>query len=247
MAFLRALSLTTSAAPLAIAILAAPATARADEDVSTYTPRIGVHPLVMGGAAVLTNPSPFPGFIGLTGLGGEIHGEIPPWGLFGRFLFQSSGDAGHWTAPSVTLGASYRIFGDGVEHISLLARAGGVWEHWHGTDSPACPIDLFVPTNCKALETPPLTGEILNQPTYNTLSNDLFGLMAGLRTEMPLSQFFVAFDGEFAGLVDVSGTTPGAVFEARAMLLLGFRDSRAAAEQRKDRDQRRIRPPAIDY
>src|SRR5690348_12752340 len=83
------------------------------EDTSGLPARIAVLPTMGVGVAKVTNSGPFPGFIGLTTLGGEVHVELPPYGGFFRFQFHSSGLDGRWTAPSFALGGSYRLFGDG--------------------------------------------------------------------------------------------------------------------------------------
>lgn len=198
--------------------------ARAD-DVRDLPTRFGVLPSIGVGLASVGKSSPFPSFVGLTTLGVEVHGEVPPYGGFVRFQFDSSGLDGRWTAPSFALGGSYRLFGDGVDHLALLGRAGFLYERWHAT-SGNCPVDLFVPTNCKALVPPSPTGEILKTVPIVTVTGDHLGLLAGARVEMPIPLFYLAVDGEVGGLVDVSEPSPGTVLHFRLSLVAAFRDAR---------------------
>jgi hypothetical protein len=225
---------------VAAAVVAFPRVARAEEPppeksapaVNTLLPRIGVVPTVGLGIAKVTNASPFPGFIGLTTFGGELHVEFPPFGGFFRFQFHSSGLDGRWTAPSFALGGSYRIFGDGVDHLALLGRAGPLWERWHAISvNSNCPIDLFFPTNCKALQPPSPSGVISNQPPVIEQTSDTLGLFAGLRAELPVRYLYLAGDFEVSGVANVSSSLPGTVFAARLALVLGFRDLRSSERE----------------
>jgi len=192
-------------------------------------PRFGVFPTVGTGIAKVSNSSPFPGFIGLTTLGGELHLEVPPYGGFFRFQFHSSGDTGRWTAPSFALGASYRLFGDALDHWALLARGGVLWERWHAiSENSNCPIDLFVPTNCKALQPIAPSGNILNTPPVIEQTSDMYGVFAGLRAEAPTRYFYLAGDFELDGVVNSGGTFPSTVLAARIAIVVGFRDLRAS-------------------
>jgi hypothetical protein len=215
-----------SSLALGAAAFLAPSAARA-EDTSALPTRIAVLPTVGVGLAKVTNSSPYPGFIGLTTLGGEVHVEVPPYGGFFRFQFHSSGLDGRWTAPSFALGGSYRLFGDAVERLSLLARGGILYERWHAaTPNDNCPIDFFVPSNCKALQPTAPTGVILNTQPVDSTTGDVLGLFGGLRAELPLSRFYVAFDGEISGGADLTSSVPGAMFELRVAALVGFKDAR---------------------
>jgi hypothetical protein len=192
-------------------------------------PRFGVFPTVGTGIAKVSNAAPFPGFIGLTTLGGEVHLEVPPYGGLFRFQFHSSGDTGRWTAPSFALGGSYRLFGDALEHWALLARGGLLWERWHAiSENSNCPIDFFVPTNCKALQPKAPSGVILNNPAVIEQASDLYGVFAGLRAEAPTRYFYLAGDFELDGLVNLGGTFPSTVLAARIAVVVGFRDLRAS-------------------
>jgi hypothetical protein len=245
-----ALTLALASAPtLARAQTAAPDAPAAPSDATSETSagspptslplRIGVHPLVGVGLAKLSNTGPFPNVIGLTTLGGDLHVERPPYGGFFRLQFHSSGLDGRWTAPSFALGASYRLYGDSVETFGILARAGVLWERWHATNAN-CPIDLFVPSNCKALAPPSPTGVILNQGPIVTQTADMFGLLAGVRAEMPIRFLYLAADFEASGVADFGDGFPGTLFQARVAVLAGFRDlaNRGGSGPRRRQDRR---------
>ena len=216
----------------AVAALSVATVARAEdppESVMTPKPafRFGVVPLLGFGAAVLTNHGDLPGFIGFTSLGLEIHGERPPFGLLLRGHYLSSGRDGRWTAPSLSAGASYRVFGDGIEHLSLLGRGGFLYERWHATSvGTGCPVDLFFPTNCKALPLAAPAGVILAQTETESVTVDALGVFAGARLELPVAAFFAAIDAELTLVGDVSAPSPGAVFGLRTGIAIGFRDRR---------------------
>ena len=216
-----------------VAALAAAPSARAEEmTLKTAAPalvgRIGFVPMVGGGVAGLTNTSDLlPGFIGFTTLGLELHGELPPYGLFLRGQYLSSGKDGRWTAPSFALGGSYRLFGDGVDHLAIVARAGLLYDRWHATNAGSgCTVALFLPTNCKAL--PPIVpkGTITATPTIESVTIDALGAVAGARLELPITAFYAAVDAEIATSVDVSAASPGAIISLRGALVFGFRDLR---------------------
>jgi hypothetical protein len=221
----------------AVFVLALAIPARAQEPAPPATapeppkllPRLGVFPTVGVGMAKIGNSSPFPGFIGLTTLGGEIHAEVPPYGGFFRFQFHSSGEGGRWNAPSLALGGSYRLLGDGVQHWALLARGGLLWERWHAiSGNSGCPVDLFVPTNCKAQQPPAFIAAQLNSAPVVEQTSDLYGLFAGLRAEAPTRYFYVAGDVELSGVANLGGSFPSSVLAARIAIVLGFRDLRAS-------------------
>ena len=113
-----------------------------------------------------------------------------------------------------------------------------MWERWHASNDN-CPVDLFFPTNCKSFAQQAPSGVILNTVPPVALTQDLLGLFAGARLELPVHYFFLAVDGEISGMADVSGTVPGSVLALRVALAIGFRDSRRAAERRPD-DRRGI-------
>lgn len=210
----------------------APPPAADSQSTSQLPTRFGVVPTIGTGFAKLSSTQVFPGFIGLTTLGGEVHLEAPPYGVFARFEFHSSGLDGRWTAPSFALGGSYRLFGDGVDRLALLARGGLIWERWHATNGN-CPVDFFFPSNCKALVEPAPTGVLLNNPPIVTVTGDLVGIMAGARLEMPIPWFYLALDGELAGMFDITDSTPGNVFSARIAMVIAFRDLRKKPEAPK--------------
>jgi hypothetical protein len=215
------------------------------EDVRELPARFGVLPSIGVGVAKISSSGGLPDFIGLTTLGVEVHGEVPPYGAFARFQFNSSGLDGRWTAPSFALGGTYRLFGDGVDRLALVGRAGFLYERWHGQSiSSNCPIDLFVPSNCKALVAPAPSGNLLVQNPVFTYTGDNLGLLAGARLEMPVRPFYLAVEGEVGGLVDVAESTPGTIFHFRLSAIIAFRDARKKetppSEERGERQRRKL-------
>jgi len=206
--------------------------------------RFGLLPSVGTGFAVLSDPGPrsvssttttgtttttpgLPGVIGYTDLGGEIFGQLKRWGLYTRFDFLSSGNAGRWTAYEGTIGGSYRIFG-GSSSLALFARAGLVYEHWVGAQVGGCSVLFFVPNSC-----------VTNGMNVEEVNADAIGLSGAMRLEMPFKDVYIAFDSTFvpvfttdewsgSSAVTPTGTSlePGAVFQLRLQLEIGFRDSR---------------------
>ncbi len=211
----------------------APEVRAEDQAIARPPSRIGLVPLVGFGAAVLTKTGDLPGFIGFTSLGFEIHGERPPYGLLLRGQYLSSGKDGRWTAPSLSAGASWRLFGDGLDELSLIGRAGVLYDRWHATSSnTGCPVDLFFPTNCKALGPIEPSGVIVQKPVTESITVDAFGAFAGARLELPVSFFYAAIDAEMTLVGDVSSTMPGAIFSLRSGIAFGFRDRRGVEEKK---------------
>jgi hypothetical protein len=217
--------------------LGATAESRADVPDS----RSGLLPSVGGGLAVLTTPGALPSFIGYTTLGGEIFGQLKRWGLYARFDFLSSGNAGRWTAYEGTLGGSYRIFG-GSDSLALFARAGLVYEHWVGAQIGGCSVLFFVPNSCVTL----------SMPNVAEVNADAVGLSGGVRLEMPFRSIYVAFDSTFVPVVTTdewSGSSavtptkstlePGGVFQLRLQLEIGFRDNRGEHKAVHDPNEHR--------
>jgi hypothetical protein len=193
-----------------------------------FAPRFG------GGLGFVTGHiAPFAHTIGLTEAGGEISYEVIPWGGWLQGTFESSGEDGKWTAPSIAGGFSYRFFGDGVERTSLLFRGGVVWEAWHA-DSAACAVYLFFPSGCVSL--PPRNPDGTITAGYKSYDDNgqNIGLLAGARLELPIKSAYLAFDASFVPTVDVSGSTPGATFGFRFAILAGFRDLRTKDAKRGD-------------
>jgi hypothetical protein len=188
--------------------------------------RLRLVPRVGGGLGFVTgHVAPFAHTIGLTEVGGELTYEVIPWGGWLQGTFESSGEDGKWTAPSVAGGFSYRFFGDGVDAFSLLFRGGVVWEPWHANSS-ACAVYLFFPSGCVSL--PPRNPDgttPVGFKSYDDNGQDL-GLLAGVRVEAPIHWMYLAFDASFVPTVDVSSSVPGATFGFRFALLAGFRDRR---------------------
>ena len=193
-----------------------------------FVPRIGA-----GLGFVTGHTAPFPHTIGLTEVGGEISYEVIPWGGWLQGTFESSGEDGKWTSPSVAGGFSYRFFGDGVERASLLFRGGAVWEPWHAS-STACAITLFFPSGCVSL--PPRDANDRIPASYRAYdyNGQDFGLLAGVRVEVPLRFMYLGFDASFVPTVDVTSAVPGATFGFRFALLAGFRDRRTKEQKKGD-------------
>ncbi len=196
--------------------------------------RLRLAPRVGGGIGFVTGKiSPFPHTIGLTEIGGEVSYEVIPWGGWVQGTFESSGEDGKWTAPSIAAGFSYRLFGDGVERTSVLFRGGAVWEAWHAS-STACSIYLFFPSGCVDLPPRNPDGSLpAGYKAYDDNGQDV-GLLAGVRLEVPLHFMYLAFDGSFVPTVDLTETTPTATFGFRFAMLIGFRDQRTRDEKKGD-------------
>jgi hypothetical protein len=207
-------------AALAVGALGMPAVARADAVDSRY----GFTPFIGGGFAVVTHSSPLPSFIGLTALGAEIVGEVPPWGGFFRAEYLSSGQSGRWTGLSFVLGGTRRLFGEPAR-LSLLARGGIAYQHWHGA-SGGCDVVLFVPNSCIAQTTPPAPGTVMAPVVITDYSGNAMGIYAGARLELPIKPIYLALDASFVPVVDVDTTNPTAVLGFKLDLVLGFRDRR---------------------
>ncbi len=196
--------------------------------------RLRLAPRVGGGIGFVTGKvSPFPHTIGLTEIGGEVSYEVIPWGGWIQGTFESSGEDGKWTAPSIAAGFSYRLFGDGIERTSVLFRGGAVWEAWHAS-STACSIYLFFPSGCVSLPPRNPDGSLpVGYKAYDDNGQDV-GLLAGVRLEVPLRFMYLAFDGSFVPTVDLTSTTPTATFGFRFAMLIGFRDQRTSDEKKAD-------------
>jgi hypothetical protein len=217
---------------LALALgLSVAGTSRADVPDS----RVGITPSIGGGMAALGGSGPLPGFIGYTTLGAEIFGQLRRWGLYLRFDFLSSGNGGRWTAYEGSLGGSYRLFGDS-DSFSLFARAGLVYEHWVGAQLGGCSVLLLVPNSC-----------VTEGQATLSVNADALGLSGGFRLEMPFKSFYLAVGTSFVPVVTVdewansAATTlePGAVFQLRLDLELGFRDTRSNHKATHDPNERR--------
>jgi hypothetical protein len=211
------------AATIALAFAAGAPTARAEEGDTRY----GLAPYLSAGAAVLTSPSPFPGFIGLTGTGVEILGEASPWGGFGRAEFLSSGNDGRWTALSFALGGSRRLFGD-LRHLSLVARAGIGYQRWHASTG-GCSVYLFVPNGCKNYVAPPPGAPGAPVAPAMDVNADALGLLGGVRLELPIRPVYIAFDASLSPMVAFD-SPPGGIIALQLNLLVAFHDFRNERE-----------------
>jgi hypothetical protein len=207
--------------------------------------RFGVLPLIGAGGAALTAPSPLPGFIGYTTLGGEIFAQLRTWGLFIRFDTLSSGpistsmpthslsaESG-WNAYGIDLGVSYRLFGDS-HTLSLFGRAGLAYEHWIALVNSPCAVVPFIPSACNTLGS--------SSAGYE---GDAIGATIGVRLEFPIRSFYVAVGANFLPLVTfntssdsadtlVTALQPGDVFQLRFDVAVGLRDAREHHAARHD-------------
>jgi hypothetical protein len=228
-----------SCALVALALLSATRSSKAEVPDS----RFGLIPTVGGGIAVLSStgsPATFtlPSFIGYTTLGGELFGQLRRWGLYGGFTFLSSGNAGRWTAYEGNLGFSYRLFG-GSDSFALFARGGVVYQHWVGEQS-GCTVLLFVPNSC-----------VTEGENTVSINGDALGVSGGVRIEMPLQNFYIAFTSTLIPVVTVDdwpnnepvtvaqSIEPGVVFQFRLELEVGFRDNRRVHKARHDVNEHR--------
>jgi hypothetical protein len=202
--------------------------ARAEDEAGDRLPRgarFGVLPGAGVGVAGFTNgPSEVPSFVGTTFTQIELVGETPRIGIFARGMFYSSGEAGRWTAPALALGASYRFFGDGETHLSLVGRGGLIYERWHAAEENGCSIPLFRPENCKDFTPPTLPGHTPDPSAarYHT-TIDTAGILAGLRLELPVQPIFMAFGGELVSVVDFTSSSPGMIIQAQLSFTISFR------------------------
>jgi len=208
----------------AASVLGLPRVARGDQVDSRY----GFAPVVGTGFAVVSHAAPLPSFVGLTALGGEFLGEVPPWGGFLRAEFVSSGDGGRWTELSFALGGSRRLVG-AAGRVSLLARAGVAYQHWMGS-SGGCGVLLFVPNSCMSQGPPPMMGLIMAVTPVTSYSGDVLGILGGVRLELPVGPLYFAVDTSATPGLDVGSSSPGALIGFRLDLLVGFRDRRSTDE-----------------
>jgi hypothetical protein len=212
-------------------------TARADDDGH----RFGLVAALGGGFAGVVHPGPLPGVIGFTDLGVEILGEIRPWGGFLRVDFLSSGNDGRWTAYAFGAGTQYRLFGT-TEKTALFLRGGITFERWLGNNQ-GCPITFVVPNSCNLLGvTAPIVGTTPPPAPFSTTA-DMLGLTGGVRLEVPLSAFYLAFGATFVPTVSIDASYPAAVFALRFDIEAGFRDTRrhTSAARSGDPDEYRRR------
>ena len=207
--------------PLVAAIVLTTATPWARADT-----RYGLAPSVGAGTAALTSASPLPGFIGFTALGLEAMGESAPWGGFARGDFLSSGSDGRWTALTLALGPSYRIFGD-VQHLSLVLRAGLEYAHWHASTG-GCTVDLFFPNGCKVATPPNPNGT--PQPSPFDANASAIGALVGARLELPVRAVYAALDTSLSPMIGFD-SPPGAAFALQVQLVFAFRDWRGAGAE----------------
>jgi hypothetical protein len=220
--------------------------ARADDDVPPPW-RIGATPFLGAGAALMTSSSQYPGFIAMSVLGAEIHYQSDRPGGFLRAYFMSSGEDGRWTAPGISLGGSYVLFGNGYDKLALQARGALAWERWHATTHGAgCAVKLFFPSQCPDYVAPPSGAGGPSQPDVlgTHVTTDTFGIVPALRLELPTKRVYVGLDLELAAMTSFSSDAPGTVFETRFAIVFGMRDRRDSSKPaiEEPTPRRRIRP-----
>ena len=208
---------------------ACPKVARADEDPPGH--RFGLVVALGGGVAGVVHPGPLPSAIGFTDLGVEILGEIRPWGGFLRIDYLSSGDDGRWTAFDFSAGTEYRLFGN-VHRTALFLRGGLSYERWTGNNA-GCPIDIVVPDSCNLL------GE--QAPSFS-VTTDMIGVVGGVRLELPLRSFYLAFAANLVPTVAVDQSNPAATFQLRFDIEGGFKDNRNPDSGLRRRRIETVRP-----
>ena len=78
-------------------------------------PRLALLPSLGIGMGTFVSPANhLPSFVALSVLDLEVvYDTGDRWGFFFRGGFYSAGEDGRWVSPNLTLGASYRLFGDG--------------------------------------------------------------------------------------------------------------------------------------
>ncbi len=199
---------------------------------------VGVTPTVGAGVAAMTSGGTFPRLIGLTTFGGEIDASYVRLGVFGRVMFNSSGNAGQWTGWSYTLGPSYRLFGDGYDAVALVARGGVTFERL-SAQTGGCSVILFFPNSCSNTPAPMIAGdEVTNGPATINITSNMLGLMAGVRLEVPIRPIYLALDAEVTGVQGFESGAPGQMIELKTSLVFGFRDRTTGDHKPRRRDPR---------
>jgi hypothetical protein len=199
---------------------------RAD-DPPLPTSRLGLFPIIGAGYAHIGKSGVFVNDIGTTITGLELDGGFGRYGALGRVQFESSGQDGRWTGMSYALGGTYRIFGDGFDALSLVARAGGEYQHFRASKA-GCDVLLFFPSNCKDFTPPPGSGVTGVFAAPHDLF-DALGVFAGARIELPLHSFYVALDGEVAPAITFAEAT-SAMLQFRIGILFGVRSRRQSGD-----------------
>lgn len=205
----------------AVSLALSTGTALADDAPAS---RVALLPLVGVGFAHVSKSDVFPNNVGTTSLGLELDAQIAELGGLLRAQFLSSGQDGRWTGMSYAVGGSYRLFGDGFDSLSLITRAGLDYEHWRASTG-GCDVMLFVPNNCKDFTPPPGSGVVNPPPPSVHLGFDAIGVFGGVRLELPVRGFYVAFDAEVAPLLEL-GDASGPMLQFRAGLVLALRHRR---------------------
>ena len=207
-----------------VAAAARPARADSgDEKLAQWT--LGLTPMAGAGMVKMTAGGDFPSFVGVSVGAMELQASLARVGVFVRGGYLSSGSDGRWTAPTLTLGGSYRLFGDGYDEVGVLLRGGITYERWHAS-SAGCAVNFFIPTNCKYFAPPAGSGLITAPDTHLETSNNAFGITPSIRVELPVKSFYLALDGDVAVLASAQSGAPGVLFETRLAIVFGLRHIR---------------------
>jgi hypothetical protein len=208
-----------------LVLLCSPARAQEEEGDILRGPRFEVLPSLGVGMGTFTSPvHGLPSFIGYSVLSLEMAYDTGGrWGGFLRGTFLSSGDDGRWTSPGLSLGATYRLQGDGETQFGYLLRGGLIYQRWHASLS-GCDVPFLYPESCQDQTPPPQTGVITAPVNNYDTTIDTGGLFAGIRAELPLVPYYVAFGAEVAGTVDFTQASPGTVWTGMLTITLGLRN-----------------------
>jgi hypothetical protein len=226
----RALSLASFAALLLFAATGRaeppPLPASDDTPPGLRGPRIGFTPGVGLGFAGFTGNVAFPSFVFTTAIQLEALVELDRWGLFLRGGFLSAGAGGRWVAPTIALGAQYRLVGDGEERFGVVVRAGAVYERWNATPASGnCDVFYFIPNSCQNYAEPPsqAAGTPVVLPPASVTAESVGGL-AAVRVDFPVEPVYLALDAELSAAADVDQSVPGAAITGQLVFTFALRD-----------------------
>jgi hypothetical protein len=226
----RVLSLAAFAAPLLFSATGRaeppPPPASDDTPPGLRGPRIGFTPGVGLGFAGFTGNVAFPSFVFTTAIQLEALVELERWGFFLRGGFLSAGADGRWVAPTIALGAQYRLVGDGEERFGVVVRAGAVYERWNATPvSGNCDVFYFIPNSCQNYGTPPPSaGGTPVAPPPASVTADSVGGLAAVRVDFPVEPVYLALDAEISAAADVDQSVPGAAITGQLVFTFALRD-----------------------
>ena len=110
------------------------------------------------------------------------------------------------------------------------------WQRWHASLG-GCDVPFVYPNSCQD-EPPPLPAGVIGfaNPDYDT-TVDMFGLVGGVRVELPVSAVYAAVGAEVTGAVDATQASPGAAFTGQLTFTFGFRNHQTNSGVRPARPQ----------